>query len=374
VTLFLALILSVVATWIWIRVARRLRLLDAPNPLVPQHRAPTAHMGGVAVASSAIIALALSSGGRGSDDGVVIAVLVGGVGFLLLGVMDDLLRLSARWKFAGQLVVASAAVVGGVVHPFFAIPWLDGAIAVLLIVTVVNAVNLTDVCDGLVAGLIAVTLGIASLQHPTLQGWAMATSGACLGFLVFNAPPARVFLGDAGSHWLGFMLIAVALTMSSQGTPLLEATRIALLCGVFLFELTLLVVARSARGVPFWLGSQDHFSLRLQALGLSRWATVALAWSVAAVLTSLAIVLARMSGAAQVWTLATLVLVAAVAFMALLKSWSPPPAPASSRPEPPRLVWIHQNFYTARQAGNSRAVHLVAAILEQGLNVDVVTT
>jgi UDP-GlcNAc:undecaprenyl-phosphate GlcNAc-1-phosphate transferase len=374
-----AAILSIVATWIWTRVAKRLGLLDPPNPLIPQHRNPTAHMGGVAVALSAYLALALHSlwPTRGAlvVQGRALVVLFAGMAFLLLGMLDDMLRLSARSKFAGQIVIALGAVAGGLSYPFFGFHWLDAAVSAFLILTVVNAVNLTDVCDGLVAGLAPIALIFASTGSQELAPWWLATVGACLGFLVFNAPPARVFLGDAGSHWLGFMLIAATLTMRPTTPPIVHAAVFALLCGVFLFELALLVVARASRGIPFWQGSPDHFSIRLQAAGLSRWATVALAWTAGGLLGWLALRVPAWVTAGAAWLLLPL-LIGAVVLLGILLFTTHPPQKEALPPgaEPRRLLWIHQNFVSARQAGNSRAIHLVSALLEQGWQVDIVTT
>jgi UDP-GlcNAc:undecaprenyl-phosphate/decaprenyl-phosphate GlcNAc-1-phosphate transferase len=376
---FSAAILGTFATWIWMRVAERLRLLDPPNPLIPQHRRPTAHMGGVAVAAATYAAIALHL--LGGDPALRVAhaagtsvVLLGGVSFLLLGILDDIFRLSARSKFAGQLLVASFSVASGLIYPFSGIPWIDGPVSGLLVLAAVNAVNLTDVCDGLVAGLAAISLAVGAAMQPELGPWSLAAAGACAGFLVFNAPPARVFLGDAGSHWLGFMLIAAMLSMPPVDPPGVHAARTLLLCGVFFFEIALLVVARESRGIPFWQGSPDHLALRLQAAGLSRWRTVALAWTVGAGLAALAFALPALAPAARGSILLGVLGAAVAAHLALLFGMKPPRTDRTPSAEPKRLLWIHQNFVSARQAGNSRAMHLVAALLERGWAVDVVTT
>src|SRR5262245_58046538 len=139
-----------VSTWVWLRVAARLGLLDAPNPLVPQHRHPTANMGGLAVVVAAYLSVALQSAWTGlpAPPSAIRMVFLPGLAFLLLGMADDLLRLSARTKFAGQILIAVAAVASGLSYPFTGLPGVDAAIATLLILTAVNAVNLTDVCDG----------------------------------------------------------------------------------------------------------------------------------------------------------------------------------------------------------------------------------
>ena len=138
----------------------------------------------------------------------------------------------------------------------------------------VNAVNLTDVCDGLVAAVVAVSMvGLA-----TIGGFAsplpLVVAAACLGFLVFNKPAASIYLGDAGSHLLGFLLAALTIEVIA-GTRGILADLGAVLCSsVFIFELVFLVLVRRAKGLPWWRGSPDHFSLRMQAGPFTRTETV----------------------------------------------------------------------------------------------------
>lgn len=176
------------------------------------------------------------------------------------------------------------AVGSGLVYPFTSHAGVDAALAIAAIVTVVNAVNLTDVCDGLVSGLSLLSLLAWTILAPSLAAWSAAAAGACFGFLIFNAPPARVFLGDAGSHWLGFMLIGLSLAATPQGPPARHAAATVLVCAIFLFELGLLIAIRTRKGIPFWRGSPDHFSLRLQAAGLSRRTTLIVSYIASTVL------------------------------------------------------------------------------------------
>jgi UDP-GlcNAc:undecaprenyl-phosphate/decaprenyl-phosphate GlcNAc-1-phosphate transferase len=278
-------------TPIWIAIAERCGLVAAPNPIVVQHRRPTAHMGGIAVAIASYAAILITclfaeyfSQGTRTSVRHVAALLPAGLAFLLLGAIDDLLTLSPPTKLVGQIASAVLAAGSGLVYPFTAQADVDFVLAVASIVTVVNAVNLTDVCDGLVSGLSLISLLAWAIVDPALATWGAAAAGACFGFLIFNAPPARVFLGDAGSHWLGFMLIGLSLAAAPHGPPARHAATTVLVCAVFLFELGLLIAIRSRKGIPFWRGSPDHFSLRLQAAGLSRRTTLIVSWTVSTLL------------------------------------------------------------------------------------------
>jgi UDP-GlcNAc:undecaprenyl-phosphate/decaprenyl-phosphate GlcNAc-1-phosphate transferase len=142
------------------------------------------------------------------------------------------------------------------------------------------------------------------------------TIGATLGFLVFNRPPATIFLGDGGSHLLGFIVGATLLsvTSSTMQPSWKHAAASVVACGVVLLEVALLMYSRTRTGIPWWRGSPHHFSLRLQARGLSRLATDVVAWSVAAVLCAIAWFLPLFSDAMAITvTLAVAVVLAAAA-------------------------------------------------------------
>lgn len=217
----------------------------------------------------------------------------------LLGLLDDWYDLPALVKLGGQLLGAAILVHAGITihfnHPQFSI--LETPITVVWVVGITNALNLMDNMDGLAVG----TAGIAAcffLLHAVLALPAQslvatlsaALAGACFGFLYYNWSPARIFMGDAGSLFLGYLLAAVALKLSlTPTTPqlarLAEAAgysstvsqslhAIALLAPVYvlglpIFDTSLVVISRLRRGVPVSQGGSDHVSHRLVGAGLS---------------------------------------------------------------------------------------------------------
>jgi len=269
-------------------------IVDPPNPLIPQHKEPVAYLGGVAVFLGLVGTVLL---GQLFDVSFVptlairirYTIGVAAVSFLLLGIIDDLCVLSPIQKLVGQILIAFGAGMFGVVHAFTGFALVDICLSVIWIVCIVNAMNLTDVCDGLVAGLVLILCLFMACVCPALIMIAMALAGVLFGFLVFNLPPASIFLGDAGSHFLGFLASAMLLLYLPQNGSLTSSTQIILLAGVPLFELIFLIVTRTNKGLPFWRGSPDHFSLRLQAAGLSRTQTNLVAWVVAAMLCIIAV-------------------------------------------------------------------------------------
>ncbi|MBN1553174.1 MAG: hypothetical protein JXA11_00395 [Phycisphaerae bacterium] len=216
--------------------------------------------------------------------------LGGGVLFLLLGVVNDKFTVSTDMKFGGQLLFAAGAAALGVRCAFTGFLWIDGAISAMWILVLINAFNLTDVCDGLVTG-ISVLIFVALMILTGINPLCLAVLGASLGVLWFHKPRATVLLGDGGGYFLGFLVAAITLLLG-QGRPIWPwAAQVLLICGIVLFELTLLVLVRVKKGLVWCQTSPDHFSLRLQAAGLSSWETDVIAWIITAVLCSLALVM-----------------------------------------------------------------------------------
>jgi UDP-GlcNAc:undecaprenyl-phosphate/decaprenyl-phosphate GlcNAc-1-phosphate transferase len=301
-------------------VARRFGIVSHPNPLVPQHRAPVAYLGGVAVFAGMAAGAAIHShvpGGRGSTDFATAAPFwLGAVCFLVFGLLDDLFTSAPLRKFCGQLVIA-AGFVAAAGAPALTGTAIDGGLAILWILVLVNAMNVTDVCDGLIAGLAAIMAVGAAWVVPDAAGVMLAVSGSCVGVLALNRPPASMFLGDAGSHLLGFAVAAVQLHGLTSDATLSSAAAFVILPAVVLFELGSLVYIRTNKGLPWWRGSSDHFALRMQRAGCSRWRVDAISWSAGAACAAAAVAVARGSATAVATVILGAVLAALAAFHAL---------------------------------------------------------
>ncbi len=148
-------------------------------------------------------------------------------------------------------------------------------VTVFWLIAVPNIVNLIDGFDGLASGLglfMAVTLGIVGLHNEQLAvAWyAFTMAGALLGFLVFNFPPARIFLGDGGAYLIGFTIAALSLTSSNKGSvaAVLLVTIIAL--GVPILDTTFALLRRAARGLPLFRADGEHFHHKLESFGFSK--------------------------------------------------------------------------------------------------------
>jgi UDP-GlcNAc:undecaprenyl-phosphate/decaprenyl-phosphate GlcNAc-1-phosphate transferase len=274
-------VIGAAATWLARRLAWRVGIVNHPNAIVPQHTRPIAYLGGAGIAAGVAGALLLAAARQGAGWEALhrIDLITGGILFLTLGLVDDVHPFRPLPKFGLQLAAAMIVVYLRTGPPTGWADLIDMGLSVGWIVTLVNAVNLTDVCDGLAAGLACIQFIALAILVPSDAVWALAIAGSCIGFLVFNAPAASIFLGDAGSHLLGFWLAGLTLDLLGSGPDVIRAIQAALIGGVPLFELIFVSTMRMRKGIPWWRGSPDHFSIRLQAAGYSRWATDALAWA-----------------------------------------------------------------------------------------------
>ena len=191
------------------RLAGRFELMDRPGGH-KTHLGATPYLGGVAVAGGLLLVGWLSAGASGQ-----LLVVVGGALVLgFVGLLDDVQPVSPWIRLAYQVVAAIALWLVGVRAGVFDATWIDLPITVLWVVAVTNAFNFIDNMDGIAAGVaIASALGIAAIAGYNgdylVTSLALATAGAALGFLRYNIPPAKIFLGDAGSMLLGFMVAAL---------------------------------------------------------------------------------------------------------------------------------------------------------------------
>lgn len=217
------------------------------------------------------------------------AVLLGLVGMLVLGWLDDRHELAPLPKFAGQFLVATLVAAAGVRVTLF-VPSLAFSylVTILWIVGITNALNFLDNMNGLCAGIGALAAGffaLAAARHGQylVASLALLGCGALLGFLPWNYPQAASFLGDAGSHVTGFLLAVLAILPSfySPERPHTLAVLSPLLVLIVpLADLASVVWIRARLGRPPWIGDTNHFSHRLVRAGCTRPQAVALLWLV----------------------------------------------------------------------------------------------
>ncbi|MGC6486528.1 MAG: glycosyltransferase family 4 protein [Planctomycetota bacterium] len=317
---------SWLATPACIRIARRLGVVDRPD-LRKEHEAATPYLGGVAVLTGiavGLVALAAAIPARAEalahPDERVLVILCGAVAIFLLGLADDFRPLRARYKLLAQVAVAAFVWNAGV--RFDGMPLLDGTrfdldcayvslpLTVLWIVGVTNALNLIDGLDGLASGIGTIAAGaIAFVAFDTGNGPIAAVlaalAAAQVGFLLHNRHPAKIFLGDAGSLLIGFLLASCAVVTASTSTSFVALGAPLLALAVPLLDLLFTVLRRLIERRGIFSPDRNHIHYRLLALGHSHARTVTMLWVESAALTALALVLffADASPAQQLATL-----------------------------------------------------------------------
>jgi len=209
----------------------------------------------------------------------VLGILVGATVVTVVGTVDDLagLHFSPRVKLFGQSLAAAVAIAVGIRTSFMPGVALDYVISLLWIVGITNSFNLLDNTDGAAAGIAAIAgsilFAVVALQGQVFTALMLAALvGALLGFLRYNFYPASIFMGDAGSLFMGYVLACLTLVGSYvvPGSPgLLPVILPLLVLGVPLFDTISVIYIRLREGRPIWVGDRCHFSHRLMDLGMT---------------------------------------------------------------------------------------------------------
>ena len=310
-----AFLTTLLALPVWRKWCLRIKLVDDPGQRkIHDHPIPLA--GGLAVLTGILLPLAagailLKTGAdifhqtqpiqhglerRGLE---LLTIAFGAIAITLLGWLDDKHELKPLPKFAGQLFVAIAvAMACKRITLFVPNVAFSYAITILWMLTVINAFNFMDNMNGLCAGLGAIGALIFAVIAAANGEYLVATigflmCGALVGFLPWNFPNARAFLGDAGSHLVGYLLAVMAILphfYTRQNPRPLAVLSPLLVLAIPLIDLAQVVILRTLKKKPFWIGDTNHLSHRLVRAGLSQSRAVLLLWLIAVILGLLAAV------------------------------------------------------------------------------------
>ena len=333
-----ALGLALYVTPLTIRVARTFKIQDTPDGRLKKHTEPTPYLGGLAIAAAFMMAFGLFSA-TATTTHQATGILVGGLMVLLLGLYDDLTNLSPSVKFMGQLLAAFVIYKAGVKVDFVQNEWAKMGVTMLWVTGIANAFNIIDVMDGLAAGtaliaslfLFAISAAATQLHgEPRMVPFmAITLAGALLGYLRFNRHPARIFLGDTGSLFIGFMLGALSMVASYSETNQLAVVTPVVLLAVPIFETAFVAIHRARKGIPFFRGSPDHFALRLRHAGRSVPLIVRRTYAIAIGLGVLSLALVYGTSSAVPWLLGSFSAAAILAALLLSRFPSPDDSPES---------------------------------------------
>jgi len=291
-----AMAIAVLVTPVARAVAFRIGMVDHPAPR-KLHTRPIPLLGGAALYLAVLIALLVLEDRYNLPQ--LAGVLVGATAISFLGIWDDRWGLRPLVKLAGQAAVAGAVMATGIMVSLFPWPILNATVTLLWLVGITNAFNLIDNMDGLSGGIGAVSaaffLLLAALNGQYLVGaLSAAVLGACLGFLRYNFNPASIFMGDAGSLFLGFLMAVLGIKLRFPNNVAFVTWMVpVLVLGVPIFDAALVIFSRLRRGLnPLTTPGKDHLSHRLVRAGLTHREAVLTLYLVQAALGALALFVA----------------------------------------------------------------------------------
>ncbi|MCP4482886.1 MAG: undecaprenyl/decaprenyl-phosphate alpha-N-acetylglucosaminyl 1-phosphate transferase [bacterium] len=291
-TLILAYILTLILLPIVIKFTNKYKIYDQPDSNIKTHKIPTPYLGGIAIALSFFITLLVIRFSTDFDTGTLRnlrGIYISGFILLLVGVYDDLKDMNFKMKFFWQFLAATVLIFFDMKIKFITPNYMAIFFTYLWIIGIINAVNLVDIMDGLSSGIALIAcLSFFFINSPMEASYvnfaAIALGGACLGFLPYNFHHARIFMGDAGSMFIGLVLAAISL-----GTNYSSNNSIGVLAPIFILAIPIydtcyIIIKRLEKGQSIFLGSKDHVALRLNISGWSIKKTVLILYLVGVLL------------------------------------------------------------------------------------------
>ena len=295
-------LLSGFLTWPVRKLAIYVGALDQPDGDRKKQATPVPYFGGIAISSSILIISisALLFGAKSSlNIKIALTVLVPAAILGLLGLIDDLKTLPPKPRLVIQTFVGSSVAIylidSGTIGSPFNNQFFDTVITTIWIVGICNAINFFDNLDGAASGSTgAIFFGIFVIAFLVGQEMVAALSivaaGATFGFLLWNKSPAKIYMGDAGSLFLGVLIGVLTIRLDSQITPEWKSLLLpVLLMGIPLLDTSVAVLSRISRGVSPLTGGSDHLSHRLVRAGLSRRMAAVVLWSASGVCAVMAV-------------------------------------------------------------------------------------
>ncbi len=288
VVFFLTGVISFLVTGWLVNAPSWLRTLDMPNKR-SLHSQPTPRIGGLGVVAAFVVILPMlwiMLLPKATNWVLATKLAIALLSYVVIagvGLIDDLRRIGPLAKYLGQLLAAIIAIWGGVIFTHLSLPyvgligfgWAAGALLTILWLTgFSNFFNFMDGIDGLAGGVGAIySLALACIcfgtGHRLLGAGSLMMAAACLGFLAHNFPPAKIFMGDVGSLFIGYVLAAFAVMTANSGERPAPFIAVALIFGTFIYDATLTIFRRLVRGEKIYQAHRSHLYQRLVIAGQS---------------------------------------------------------------------------------------------------------
>jgi len=286
--------------------ALNLGITDKPNQAHKTHQEPIPYLGGLAIVLGSVgvtYSSTFLSDFTRQTFLLASTIILPAILMAIIGLVDDIKQLSPWPRFFAQNVLALIASMGLIVTDTlgspFGFPAIDFVITMLWLVGITNSINFFDNIDGGASGAIAIcsfALTVIAISNGQFLIAAMSAvlTGSTLGFLVWNKPPARIYMGDSGALFLGILVATLTIRLDSKA----ELGNFGIFIPIFLLAIPILdtsvaVIKRISRGVSPFQGGKDHLSHRLMRRGLKKQSAVVSLWLASAFFSTLAIVLSR---------------------------------------------------------------------------------
>ena len=302
--LVLAAGISFIATPLVKQLAYKVGAVDVPKDNRRMHKVPIPRLGGLAIFLAFMLSVLIFA----DIDIETKGILLGAVMIVILGVLDDIMALPALPKFLVQIAAAVVVVLHGCRIEFLSNPvpgdatylqlpeWVSIALTIIWIVAITNAVNFIDGLDGLavgVSGISAATMLVVAIivAENNIAIIMAALLGACLGFIPYNFNPAKIFMGDTGSTFLGFILATVSIQGLFKLYAIISFAVPFLILGIPIFDICFAIIRRVAKGQNPMQADRGHVHHRLIDMGFSQKQSVAITYMLTAILGLAAVVL-----------------------------------------------------------------------------------
>ncbi len=302
---FEAVIISLIMTPIVRKLAFKVGAIDIPKDDRRVHNKPMPLMGGVAI----YIAIVVSALTLLPIDKSLISIIIGGTIILISGIIDDLKGLSPKMKIVFQLSAGLVLILGDVKVDFITNPfssqstllylkWLSIPITLFWVVGITNTLNLIDGLDGLAAGVAMISslslMFVASkFGYGNIIILSAIVAGSCLGFLPYNFNPAKIFMGDTGALFLGFMLAAISIEGVMKSVATIAIIVPILILGVPIFDTTFAIFRRLLNGQSIMSADKGHLHHRLLNRGYSQRKTVLTLYGISGIFGLFAVLVAK---------------------------------------------------------------------------------
>ena len=340
-----ALCISFAATPFVRRLAFTLGAVDVPRDNRRMHNHPIPRLGGLAIFLGFVISVLVFC----DIDLQLQGILIGAVMIVILGVIDDIMSLPARLKLVVQIAAALCAVLHGVAieainnpnifseNPYWILGFWSYPISIIWIVAITNSVNLIDGLDGLADGVSTIAALTMLILAVLLGEWEIsvicgALVGACVGFIPYNLNPAKIFMGDTGSTFLGFVMAVASIEGLFKLYNIISFAVPFLMLGLPIFDTCSAILRRVSHGQSPMAPDRSHVHHKLIDMGFSQKQAVAVLYVISAILGLSAVVLTTSGEVRAMMVLMALCAAGAVSVRLVLHGHgAPPPQPPRSR-------------------------------------------